>query len=209
MNRPEAMTSASAAWSSRSIACTFRERSRNSTSRIGRPIPGAVGPVIHEGPRETLGQGDLGLPPERLADLRVIGIVAADVNRLLSRRKRDAHPAPTPMEADEELRQLPQAHRRIAADIVHLAVGDLARGGQEHGLDDVVDIAEVALLGAVPIDRERLAVKQPSDPPSEERLTGVLDPHARPIDVRQPEDARPDPRYARRRDGSARRPVYW
>ena len=82
------------------------------------------------------------------------------------------------------------ADRAIAADVEHFPVARIARPGAKKRVGDVVYVHEVAQLGAVAVDLDRLVLDREPDEPRDEPLATVFDQLPRAVDVRQAKRAR-------------------
>ena len=69
---------------------------------------------------------------------------------------------PDPARRDEQLRQVAVADRRVAADVEHPAVADVAGAGAQERVGGVVDIDEVAQLRSVAEDLDLAALDAPA-----------------------------------------------
>src|SRR5262249_58115659 len=85
-----------------------------------------------------------------------------------------------------------QADAIAAADVERLAGRRGRPGGEQVGLDDVVDIREVSRLRAVAVHLERLAAKAPLDEARDDRSVLGLRILTRSEDVEVPEPDRLD-----------------
>jgi hypothetical protein len=108
--------------------------------------------------------------------------------------------ARTPLSGDGECRLLPELvtedrRRRLehgrrlpAPDVEDLDAGDRLLERPEHGPDDVVDINEIAKLGAIFVDGDRLAGEHSRRDDRQDTCVRILERLPRTIDVLEPED---------------------
>ena len=123
-----------------------------------------------------------GAQPVIWRNRRSSALIVADVDGAALGRKLLHLDAPAAIRLDHEARQLGQGKRRRAADIAGAPRHLGARGGEQKRLGHVIDISEVAALLPAP-NLDRRALEEPAHPDAQKSLAGVLDAHARPIDV--------------------------
>src|SRR5574341_44066 len=96
------------------------------------------------------------MPAEDLADFEVIAVVVSYVNSLLLCREGNKSVRPRPIDCDKLLGQGLERNDLITAKIVDITHRSVIGGRQEQRLYHVIDVVEVALLGAVAVDQNIL-----------------------------------------------------
>ena len=128
--------------------------------------------------------------PTRLAELRRVGVEAADVDPLLFRRpRRRKRTDPVPAISSSSVDQIAVADRLVAADVEHLAVARVGRARPQERIGRIVHVDEVAQLRAVAEDLDLASLDRQADEPADEALAVVLDQLTRAVDVGQPQRA--------------------
>ena len=133
-------------------------------------------------------EADLGRPAERLAELAVVGVVVADVDRLPILRERDDPVATGAREANDQRRPSLEQLTCPSAPTLNTSPSAASDGRREaERAHDVVHVGEVAPLAAVAEDEDLLVGERLADPDAEERLPRVAHTHPRAVRVRQPQ----------------------
>ena len=89
-------------------------------------------------------------------------------------------------EAHHHLSQIVQRDRRGAADIKDAAMTGGGFGGCDKSLGNVIDIGQIAQLGAAP-NLERLLLQHATNPDTEKSLPRVPNAQARAVAIREPQ----------------------
>ena len=82
--------------------------------------------------------------------------------------------------------------RLVAADVEDLAIARVDRARPQERVGRIVDVDEIALLGAVAVNLDDAAFDRQPDEPADEALAVVADQLPRPVDVGQPQRAGAD-----------------
>src|SRR5262249_24932347 len=120
--------------------------------------------IVHR-PSDALFQAGYRIPADEPPDLADIGNeIPGRLERPLGTEGRK-FPTPAPRDADDRLGELAEAEPVIVADIEQVAIGLLRRGTQQHGIDRVIDVEEVAQMRAIPENLDHLVIDGHSDEP--------------------------------------------
>src|SRR5437899_1671390 len=149
-----------------------------------------VAPIEVDGAAQSVCERHRRAPSRRALELARVGVEAAYVDRLLVGWPVDVLDGSRAGDAEQDPDELPVADRAIAADVEHFAVARIARPGAKKRVGDVVYVHEVAQLGAVAVDLDRLVLDREPDEPRDEPLATVFDQLPRAVDVRQAKRAR-------------------
>ena len=132
------------------------------------------------------------LPADGVPETGGIGVEAADVDRLLFRRPRHVPHRPGAGDVDQQRDKILVRDGLQSADVEHLPVAGVRRAGAKKRIRRIVDVDEVAHLGAVAEDLNLASFQREPDEPADEALAVVPDELPRPVDVGQPERAGAD-----------------
>ena len=185
MNQPESSTRAIAASSSPRSSRTRAAKSTNGTFTGSARGGGGSSRLSRRSPSAS---GTHGRPAERSAHLRGVRVEVADVDPLALGREGHQPVAAAARDcSSSSFDQLEQRDGLVVPEVEHLPVRGVQRAGAQEGLDDVVDVVEVALLLAVAEELDLLAERRLAHEPADEALAVVPDQLPRPVGVGQPQ----------------------
>src|SRR5229473_3585076 len=144
--------------------------------------------VIIQGTREAVVEVDVRRPAGQRAEAAVVGDEVADIDALPVGRKFALLESAAAIRPDQRLGQCEERIGLAAANVEREAGGIAAERGAQKRLDRIIDIQELAALLAPPY-LEGGAFERPTQPDAEEILPCILDPHARSINIGQPQRA--------------------
>src|SRR3990170_400326 len=133
---------------------------------------------------QSFSQGYLWFPAQDRTDPGIVSVVIPDVNAPAVRWERTNVILTPTIGLDQKVCQLFQADDAIAAQVERLTVSFFALGGHQESVYRIIHISEIPLLMPVP-HIEGFTFNQQADPDTQEGLTSILHPHARPVGVRQ------------------------
>src|SRR5437870_2239486 len=146
-----------------------------------------VDPVERDRALEAVGQHGRRAPPQRCADSGRVGVTAPDIYRLFLRRPVDVAESTGAGRPDEQRDEVAMRDRFEPAHVERLSVARVRRSRAQKRVCRVVDVHEVAELGAVTVDLNLAVLDCKPDEPGDEALAIVLHRLSWTVYVREPQ----------------------